>query len=536
MHRGARAVRDAARPRPGRHRHRAVVHVHDHRARLRPPGRAAAVLRHRAATRSASTRRTSPRCSTTPCAPSCVVHYAGIACDIEGIRAVLADRPDIALIEDNAHGLFGTLARTSRSGSFGRFAAQSFHETKNFVCGEGGALLLNDAARRRPRPGALRQGHQPAGVHARPGRQVLLEGHRLVVRARRRAGGVPAGPARAARRHPGQAPAVTEHYRAGSGAARRRARLRADADARPTASRRTTCSTCCCPTGEQRDAVLELDAGPRACMATFHYVPLHSSDAGQMFAARADRLPGHRRHQRSAAAAALLQQPRRPDDIDRVAERFRRVGRRRPRGSEHERRRRRPSRARRRCSSPTTGGTAPGPTCSRPCSAPYLGRPSAVARRGQRRRPRASAGCEHDGRGRQPRPVPRWSEARRGRVRLGDGAAVPRRGLRRGRRLRRRRALRGRGAGDRRAGPRARARRAAAALGAGLPVGLVRPRRPRRAPPPLHPAPAGGGGRGRRAAGRALDVRLRGGVPVLRRRAGGAPAPAAASAGPPRRG
>ncbi len=74
-----------------------------------------------------------------------IVHYAGVACDVEGIRAVLADRPDIALVEDNAHGLFGTW-RDEPLGSIGRFAAQSFHETKNFVCGEGGAIVLNDEA------------------------------------------------------------------------------------------------------------------------------------------------------------------------------------------------------------------------------------------------------------------------------------------------------------------------------------------------------------------------------------------------------
>ena len=72
-----------------------------------------------------------------------IVHYAGIACDVEGIRAVLADWPDVDLIEDNAHGLFGSW-QDQPLGSFGRFSAQSFHETKNFVCGEGGALLLND--------------------------------------------------------------------------------------------------------------------------------------------------------------------------------------------------------------------------------------------------------------------------------------------------------------------------------------------------------------------------------------------------------
>lgn len=72
------------------------------------------------------------------------VHYAGVACDMAGIRKVLADRPDVTIIEDNAHGLFGRW-RGEPLGSLGRFATQSFHETKNIVCGEGGALLLNDA-------------------------------------------------------------------------------------------------------------------------------------------------------------------------------------------------------------------------------------------------------------------------------------------------------------------------------------------------------------------------------------------------------
>jgi dTDP-4-amino-4,6-dideoxygalactose transaminase len=72
-----------------------------------------------------------------------VVHYAGIAADIDGIREALRDRPDVAIIEDNAHGLFGRW-RGEPLGSLGRFATMSFHETKNFVCGEGGALALND--------------------------------------------------------------------------------------------------------------------------------------------------------------------------------------------------------------------------------------------------------------------------------------------------------------------------------------------------------------------------------------------------------
>ncbi|HVK28932.1 MAG TPA: dTDP-4-amino-4,6-dideoxygalactose transaminase [Nocardioides sp.] len=73
------------------------------------------------------------------------VHYAGVACDLDGIRKVLAQWPGATLIEDNAHGLFGTW-QGQPLGSFGRFATLSFHETKNFICGEGGALLINDAA------------------------------------------------------------------------------------------------------------------------------------------------------------------------------------------------------------------------------------------------------------------------------------------------------------------------------------------------------------------------------------------------------
>ena len=72
------------------------------------------------------------------------IHYAGVACDMAGIEAVLERWPRAELVEDNAHGLFGQ--QDGRAlGSFGRFASLSFHETKNFICGEGGALLVNRA-------------------------------------------------------------------------------------------------------------------------------------------------------------------------------------------------------------------------------------------------------------------------------------------------------------------------------------------------------------------------------------------------------
>jgi dTDP-4-amino-4,6-dideoxygalactose transaminase len=70
------------------------------------------------------------------------VHYAGIGCDIDGLRSVLQPWPNVDLVEDNAQGLFGEY-RDEPLGSFGRFSTISFHETKNFICGEGGALVVN---------------------------------------------------------------------------------------------------------------------------------------------------------------------------------------------------------------------------------------------------------------------------------------------------------------------------------------------------------------------------------------------------------
>jgi dTDP-4-amino-4,6-dideoxygalactose transaminase len=70
------------------------------------------------------------------------VHYAGVGCEMDAILDV-AGRHGIAVVEDNAHGLFGKY-KGKPLGTFGCLAAQSFHETKNINCGEGGALLIND--------------------------------------------------------------------------------------------------------------------------------------------------------------------------------------------------------------------------------------------------------------------------------------------------------------------------------------------------------------------------------------------------------
>lgn len=70
-----------------------------------------------------------------------VVHYAGVACEMETIAGI-ARRHRLLLIEDAAQAI-GATYRGRPLGSFGELAALSFHETKNLISGEGGALLVN---------------------------------------------------------------------------------------------------------------------------------------------------------------------------------------------------------------------------------------------------------------------------------------------------------------------------------------------------------------------------------------------------------
>lgn len=72
----------------------------------------------------------------------CVVHYAGVSCDMDPIMAI-AKRHGLKVIEDAAQGILSTY-KGRPLGSIGDLAALSFHETKNVISGEGGALLIND--------------------------------------------------------------------------------------------------------------------------------------------------------------------------------------------------------------------------------------------------------------------------------------------------------------------------------------------------------------------------------------------------------
>jgi len=72
----------------------------------------------------------------------CVVHYAGVGCEMEAIGAI-ATRHRLIVIEDAAQAILSTYKGKSL-GSLGELGAMSFHETKNIISGEGGALLVND--------------------------------------------------------------------------------------------------------------------------------------------------------------------------------------------------------------------------------------------------------------------------------------------------------------------------------------------------------------------------------------------------------
>ena len=71
------------------------------------------------------------------------VHYAGVACDMDRIMDI-ADRNKLLVVEDAAQGVLSTY-KGKALGTIGHFGCYSFHETKNYSMGEGGALSINDS-------------------------------------------------------------------------------------------------------------------------------------------------------------------------------------------------------------------------------------------------------------------------------------------------------------------------------------------------------------------------------------------------------
>lgn len=75
-----------------------------------------------------------------------VVHYAGVACEMDAIMAI-AERHQLFVVEDAAQAVMSTY-KGRALGGIGQLGAYSFHETKNVISGEGGALLINDPSLR----------------------------------------------------------------------------------------------------------------------------------------------------------------------------------------------------------------------------------------------------------------------------------------------------------------------------------------------------------------------------------------------------
>ena len=216
------------------------------------------------------------------------IHYSGIGCDLAAIRAVLEGWPRAELVEDNAHGLFGRY-QGEPLGSFGRFATLSFHETKNFICGEGGALIVN-------RPEDVDRAH--VIYHKGTNRQAFLLGavdkyswqdtgssfglsdvlaaylygqleQRTSILARRRA--------------------VFDRYQVALEPVAGRYGLQLPV-VPPDREQAYHMFHVLLPSNELRNRVLAMMQAADV-HATFHYVPLHSSPGGQKVAARATECP-----------------------------------------------------------------------------------------------------------------------------------------------------------------------------------------------------------------------------------------------------
>ena len=120
------------------------------------------------------------------------VHYAGVACDMDAIMAIARDH-GVPVIEDAAQAL-GASYRNVPLGTIGSIGTLSFHETKNAICGEGGAIILNDetlVSRARDHSG---KGDQPDILLQRRSRQVHMVRPGEFDAAIGSAGGIPLRP------------------------------------------------------------------------------------------------------------------------------------------------------------------------------------------------------------------------------------------------------------------------------------------------------------------------------------------------------
>lgn len=214
------------------------------------------------------------------------VHYAGIGGMVTDLQDLSTER--ISLIEDNAHGLYGEMGG-AKLGTFGRFSTLSFHETKNFICGEGGALVLN-------REGDVSRAHvlNDKGTNRRAffqgdvdkyswqdigssfGLSDLLAGYLL-------------GQLEQQERILKQRKHVFDTYMGALDPLQAELGITLPS-VPPDSVPAYHMFYFLAPTQQSRPAILE-GLRERGVNATFHYVPLHSSRGGQRFSSRTRSLP-----------------------------------------------------------------------------------------------------------------------------------------------------------------------------------------------------------------------------------------------------
>ena len=229
------------------------------------------------------------------------VHYAGVACDMDAICSI-ARQHNVPIVEDNAHGLFARY-KGQYTGTFGCLGTQSFHETKNIICGEGGALLVNDPAMVERsmilREKGTNRNQFFRGLVAKYswvdlGSSYLpsdllaafllaqLEAREDILKKRQY---------------------VWEYYRDHLHSWANEIGIRLPV-VPPDCESLTTCSTSS-PSPEYRQALIEY-LKARGILSVFHYVPLHSVRDGRRCSAE-NPLPRYRGRQRSVATASVLQ-------------------------------------------------------------------------------------------------------------------------------------------------------------------------------------------------------------------------------------
>ena len=235
------------------------------------------------------------------------VHYAGVGCAMDEIGS-WASAQDAVVIEDNAHGLFARY-RDRPLGTLGAMATLSFHETKNFTCGEGGALVINEGGltdraeilrekgtdRSRFFRGlvdkytwrGLGSSYIPSDMLAAFLLGQLEKREQIQSKRERVWNRYATGLSDWAEAHDVRLPAAPDH-----------------------ATPAFHMFYVLLPSASKRDALMRY-LRSRGIYSVFHYLPLHLSEMGARFGGKPGGLSRHRGRERPVAAFAVLHRPRR---------------------------------------------------------------------------------------------------------------------------------------------------------------------------------------------------------------------------------